>query len=254
MKRKIIVVSVSFVVLLAAFFIGTGFMKNPNVVLGDYSISEDGSKVILYTGMANSMGYVRGYKNNGGGVKPHYLTFYSAFGGLNSSLGAKNAFTLELEPDDTEIYFNRADGGYELVLVKDEKTGKWGRATEINHSPEGWGVTLTAENVTPTSATIQCTQSGGEPTGQLQTGSRYVLEIWTEENDWQEAPCFAEVCWTQEALLIDRNSVTEWDIDWEWLYGKLSKGKYRIAKDITDFRDTGDYDTATYYAEFEIAE
>lgn len=31
---------------------------------------------------------------------------------------------------------------------------------------ETWGITLTVENVTPTSATIKCTQSGGEPTGE----------------------------------------------------------------------------------------
>ena len=34
------------------------------------------------------------------------------------------------EPDDTEIYFNRPDGGYELVLVKEEATGEWIRPTK----------------------------------------------------------------------------------------------------------------------------
>ena len=47
---------------------------------------------------------------------------------------------------------------------------------------ENWGITLTAENVIPTSAKIKCTQSGGEPTGELQTGSWYILETWTQEN------------------------------------------------------------------------
>ncbi len=64
------------------------------------------------------MGYIRGFKDKSGGVKPHYLTFYSAFGGLNSSFGTVNTFVLELESDDAEIYFNRANGGYELVLQK----------------------------------------------------------------------------------------------------------------------------------------
>jgi hypothetical protein len=73
------------------------------------------------------MGYVRGFKDNGGGVKPHYLTFYSTFGGLNSSFGAVNSFVLELGKNDTEIYFNRPNGGYELVLVKNIDTGEWER-------------------------------------------------------------------------------------------------------------------------------
>lgn len=71
------------------------------------------------------MGYIRGFKDVGGREKPHYLTFYSTFGGLNSSFGAKNEFILELGENDSEIYFNRKDGGYELVLQKNIETGEW---------------------------------------------------------------------------------------------------------------------------------
>lgn len=117
---------------------------------------------------------------------------------------------------------------------------------------ETWGIELRVENVTPTGATIKCTQSGGEPTGELQTGGWYILETWTQEQGWIEAPCFAEVGWTQEAWMIPMNDTCEWEVNWEWLYGTLSEGKYRIGKDITDFRGTGDYDNAIYYAEFKI--
>ena len=130
MKKKVIVVTTIIVVLITAFLIGTGFRKRTDVVLVDYSVSEDGTEINLGVQVSSSMGYVRGFKNNGGGVKPHYLTFYSTFGGLNSSFGTVNSFVLELEPDDTEIYFNRPDGGYELVLVKEEATGEWIRPTE----------------------------------------------------------------------------------------------------------------------------
>ena len=75
--------------------------------------------------VASSMGYIRGFKDNGGGVKPHYLTFYSTFGGLNCSFGAVKTIALEIDEDDNEIYFNRPNGGYELVLAKDEETGEW---------------------------------------------------------------------------------------------------------------------------------
>ena len=63
---------------------------------------------------------------SGGGVRPHYLNFYRTFGGLNSAWGAESSFLLEVGPEDTEIYFNRPGGGYELLLQKDS-TGEWSR-------------------------------------------------------------------------------------------------------------------------------
>ena len=117
---------------------------------------------------------------------------------------------------------------------------------------ETWGITLTAEDITSTGVTIKCTQSGGEATGELQTGSWYILETWTREYGWKEVPCFAEVAWTEEAWMIPMNDTREWKVNWEWLYGAVPSGKYRIGKSIDDFRGTGDYDTAIYYAEFEI--
>ena len=130
MKKKMMAVIIIVVVLVAAFLISTGFHKRTDVVLFDYSVSEDETAINLGVQVSSSMGYIRGFKNNGGGVKPHYLTFYSTFGGLNSSFGTVNSFVLELEPDDAEIYFNRPNGGYELVLVKDEATGEWIRPKE----------------------------------------------------------------------------------------------------------------------------
>jgi hypothetical protein len=51
-------------------------------------------------------------------------------GGVNSSFGAVNTVVLELAPDDTEIYFKRTDGGYELVSQKDKESGNWIRPAE----------------------------------------------------------------------------------------------------------------------------
>lgn len=130
MKKKMMAVIIVVGVLVATFLISTGFHKRTDVVLVDYSVSEDGTAINLGVQVSSSRGYIRGFKNNGGGVKPHYLTFYSTFGGLNSSFGKVNSFVLELEPDDAEIYFNRPNGGYELVLVKEKATGEWIRPKE----------------------------------------------------------------------------------------------------------------------------
>ena len=131
MKKRIIAVIVILAVLVALFFIGTGFQKRMDVVLVDYSVSEDGTEITLDVGIPTSTGYIRGFKDNGSGVKPHYLTFFSTFGGINSPIGAEHSFQLELTSDDTEIYFNRPEGGYELILVKDEETGQWLRPSGI---------------------------------------------------------------------------------------------------------------------------
>lgn len=124
-KRTLFTVIAIACILTAVFLIGTGFQKRVDIWLVDYSAAEDGTNICLHVSMAFPMGYTRGFKNNGGGAKPHYLTFYNTFGGLNSSFGAKNYFTLEVEPEDTEIYFNRSGGRYELVLQKDDDTGEW---------------------------------------------------------------------------------------------------------------------------------
>ena len=129
MKKKIFLTIAVIVVLMLLMFICAGFRKRTDVVLFDYSVSEDGSEISLEIQVSSSMGYIRGFKDKRGGVKPHYLTFYSTFGGLNSSFGSINEIELELSRDNTEIYFNRPGGGYELVLMKDIATDEWIRPT-----------------------------------------------------------------------------------------------------------------------------
>ena len=43
--------------------------------------------------------------------------------------------------------------------------------------------------------------------------------------------------------MIPNDECVRWEIDWEWLYGSLPDGIYRLGKEITDFRSTGNYDT-----------
>lgn len=119
-----------------------------------------------------------------------------------------------------------------------------------------WGITLSTKDVKPTGLILVCTQSGGAPTGELNTGSPYFLEK-LEDGQWvkvEYVPQMHEVAWTGEAWMIPLNASVEWEVDWEWLYGALPAGNYRIGKTFMDFRKAGDYDTQAYYAEFEIVE
>lgn len=129
MKKTITIILLVAVVLTAIYLIGTGYIINGGVYLGEFNVSEDGTEMIFKTSIPSSMGYIRGYKDVGGGVKPHYLKFYNTFGGLNSSWGSKSEFVLPLDKDDTEIYVFRGseECEYELVLQKNEETGAWER-------------------------------------------------------------------------------------------------------------------------------
>lgn len=138
--------------------------------------------------------------------------------------------------------------GKDTEVIKEKISLKEDETTDI------WGVQLSARNITPTGMTLICSQSGGDPTGDLQTGSYYSLEEKLEE-EWLEVDTLDlehDLAWTDEAWTIPMNDTVEWEVDWGWLYGELPIGRYRMGKEITDFRETGDYDTRIYYVNFEV--
>ena len=125
---------------------------------------------------------------------------------------------------------------------------------EKNKEDEGfpdWGITLSVKDVTDSGLTLVCTQSRGEADGELQTGSDYKLIVLKEA--WEDVPTIIEdYGWTAEAYMIAKDDVTEFEINWEWLYGKLPKGTYRLTKGFMNFRGSGDFDNFPYWIEFEI--
>lgn len=77
--------------------------------------------------MVSSVGHIRDVKvrqQQGGELQ---LDCYSAFGGPNGSIGAKESFTFELNDDTDSIAVNRDQNAYEEVLVRSED-GSWQRA------------------------------------------------------------------------------------------------------------------------------
>ena len=132
-------------------------------------------------------------------------------------------------------------------------------ADSVNEDSDGasankWGVTLTCENVTPKGLTIVCKQSGGENVSELNTGTYYVIQKY-ENGTWTDLeylPQEYDVVWASIALLIQKEGTTTWDVDWEWLYGELPAGEYRIGKEIMNFKDSGNHDKEMVYANFVI--
>ena len=125
-KRVVVILLDVILVLAAVYVIGTGLMRRGDVYIGEYTVSEDGKTMEIRAGVASSIGYIRSAspKKDENRLK---LTFYAAFGGLNSSLGAKSVYELSLDEEINEICVFRGSKGYETILVKDTQTGQWNR-------------------------------------------------------------------------------------------------------------------------------
>ncbi|MBQ2940908.1 MAG: GerMN domain-containing protein [Clostridia bacterium] len=130
------------------------------------------------------------------------------------------------------------------------------KVEDVKVAEDEWGLTLSAENVTPSGMTIVFKQMNGKQTGELQTGDWYAL-YKEEAGEWKEVPYAIEdgvnVGWHSIAYMIPKGGSYEMEVNWEWLYGKLAPGKYRINKEVMDFRETGDFDEKIYSLEFTVS-
>ena len=115
------------------------------------------------------------------------------------------------------------------------------------------GVTMEVTEYSDTSVTVKITNDTDKD---IQCGSDFCLKMQDEETgEWRELDeVIDNVAFTAEAYIIQKNSPYEKVINFEWLYGKLEPGRYRIVKTVTDFRGTGDYTNYAFTAEFSIKE
>lgn len=114
------------------------------------------------------------------------------------------------------------------------------------------GLVLCVDNVSPTGLHLIFSQSGGQSTGILKTGASYNLERYDGEKWCPVIPIINNYGWQLQSFTVNKNQNTEFKINWEWLYGQLEAGSYRIEKEISDFREPGNQDNYIYYVEFEI--
>lgn len=109
----------------ALLFVYSGFGRRLDVYVGEFEVSADGKALTMHTGIWSSMGYTRAVRTERVGTTLQ-CTFYTAFGGLNSKIGAQNVFTVPVE-GCTQIAFFRGDGQWDTVLQKDAASGEWTR-------------------------------------------------------------------------------------------------------------------------------
>jgi len=113
---------------------------------------------------------------------------------------------------------------------------------------DNWEPTLEIERLSPTGAMIifQDTDIPGDYL--ILSGNDYSLQTW-KDGGWQELPTTQEqVYWVKDAFVI--SAVPRDDIDWEWLYGSLPAGHYRIAKNVALGQNDQILDRSMVYAEF----
>jgi hypothetical protein len=84
-------------------------------------------------------------------------------------------------------------------------------------------------------------------------GEAYVLEVNIDGN-WYKVPIETEdnYGFIDIGYILPPNDTAEWSVEWDWLYGDLESGKYRIIKDVLDVYEAGGYDAYPLAAEFEI--
>ncbi len=273
MKHKLICMATAFILVIGVLA-GCGG-KDPATDLGgedffDGKVLEVGESSILVECTACDSGLISV------GTQVYVSTeTLSAEGGMELSAGdsvrvVHSGAVMETYPLQLEtvyaIYLNEksAEGevksGPEGSLGQLPKTATGiigvSRASSGYASEDKWGIQLTARDISQTGLTLVCTRQGGEPSGDLQTGSYYSLER-LKDGKWEAVemlPLEHPLAWTMEAWTIPAEQDVKWQEDWEWLYGGLPAGTYRMGKEIMDFRGPGDYDEKMYYACFDIVD
>lgn len=226
-KKNIIFIIILLTIIVLSIFLLLSGGKRTDIYLKDYEVSPDKSKITLKVGLSNSTGYVRKMKRTSGSMN-YYLTFYSTFG-INSKIGSKDTFTIDIDNNVDEIYFYTGDKGYKKVLELNENN-EWIRPDLQEIATDIKNVNVDIYNVSKTGATIIITDTNN-PT--YTYGSWYKIE--KEENDnWTELKTIIkDYGFTSIAYLPDEFNEVKFEINWEWLYGKLPQGSYRIVKELS---------------------
>lgn len=114
------------------------------------------------------------------------------------------------------------------------------------------GLYFSLKRVTSTGVALVYDQYDPEaPTGELLDGDDFTLEVKTG-SQWEAVPITlkGDYGFHDIAYEIPRGGITERELNWEWLYGELEPGEYRIWKRIHDFRKAGEFDEYEICARF----
>ena len=112
------------------------------------------------------------------------------------------------------------------------------------------GVTLSVKQSSVSSTGLTVVMSNRTDRS-MSYGEFFSLDKKVNDN-WVEVPVIGGG-FDDSTLHINAKHTKEWDINWEWLYGELTKGDYRIIKEVFDsYEATGIYKVYPLAAEFAV--
>ena len=132
-----------------------------------------------------------------------------------------------------------------------------GSVKELDEDPD-WGLRVYVTDVSSQGLRLHCERSGGDWPGDLMTGRHWWVEKWNG-GQWEVLETRPGIAWATDAQLIGPDASARWNCSFEWAYGPLEPGTYRIGKTFSNvpqyrvgIEQSMEEISRTYYAEFGI--
>lgn len=124
--------------------------------------------------------------------------------------------------------------------------------------PENYGIVLSAKDITNTGLTLMF-ENTILPVGNISLGRYFAIQA-LENGEWKDLETKTEAAFFTDAF-IPNDHKWAMDVDWEWLYGELPAGTYRVLKNIEISTgsigvsvDTRKEETLEMWVEFELTD
>jgi len=143
------------------------------------------------------------------------------------------------------------DGGAKTSENNAEEKADWQPTIYDNvNDLDGVAMTVKEGTVSSTGLTVVFENSSDRD---CIYGEYFCLEKRVD-GKWYQVPVTIEGDYGFEDIgyNLARGDVGEWPVNWEWLYGSLDAGQYRIVKDILVLEDSGVYSAYYMAVEFSI--
>lgn len=191
------------------------------------------------------------------GVKPDFWEVVSVWEAENigSTDTYENGMTYDSTIDFKDDSYMAAWAGdyiYEIKAVWDRETygGEVYYCFRAVCSQTGESISMDAGNVTEHSLELTITNNWEQ---EIEYGEAYKLEKMCETGDWENVkPVIENAGFNGIAYIVNPKSSRQIKIDWEWLYGKLPRGTYRITINTWKINDAGTWDEIPLETTFEI--
>ncbi|MBR6771744.1 MAG: hypothetical protein IKM28_11080 [Lachnospiraceae bacterium] len=112
------------------------------------------------------------------------------------------------------------------------------------------GVKLHMEKYTSSGGTMEISNFSQK---ELQYGDWFDVQIQTEGKWYSLAYVVENIAFNSIAYLLPQEKTKEKVVDWEFMYGVLPTGTYRIVTEVIDYHAPGDFERYYIAAEFHIA-